>query len=180
VAAERTDLENPPRALREGQQMQQLALTRRHLNRGQPCGRTGRERRLERRNGGDQLSLEVGLDRGPGLIAHAHSPFRSAASPRATTGSRPPPLFGPANRAARAAERSGPAAPPGAMRRTARGPGAQALAEALGAREKSQAPQGPETFRKCALRATTGSDYASLTLAATPTAALFQRCAPSC
>src|ERR1017187_2720088 len=56
-----------------------------------------------------------------------------------------------------------------------RGPGVRPSGRTLGAREKPEAPQGPETFRKCALRTTTGPDYASLTLAATPTAALFLR-----
>src|ERR1039458_2082030 len=47
VAAERADLKNPLRALRERQQMQKLALARGDLNRGQPRGPPGPKRPRE-------------------------------------------------------------------------------------------------------------------------------------
>jgi hypothetical protein len=49
VAAQRADLEDPPGADRTGEQVQQLALGRRDVDRGQPGERVGLERGVEHR-----------------------------------------------------------------------------------------------------------------------------------
>ena len=61
------------RALEPRQQVQQLALVRRHVDRRQAGRGAGRERRLQRRVGRHEQVGDVAVDRGPPLLSHGFS-----------------------------------------------------------------------------------------------------------
>lgn len=68
---ERTDLENAARAGDACQQMEQLPLRRRHVDRRQPAGFIGIQCSVQRVVGTEQVSRDILIDTGPGEIAHS-------------------------------------------------------------------------------------------------------------
>src|SRR5262249_14857956 len=74
VAPERADFQNVPRPLEAGQEVQQLALVWRHVDRWQAGRGAVAERRVQRGIGGYERAGDVAIDRGPLLLRHESSP----------------------------------------------------------------------------------------------------------
>ena len=78
IASERSDLEDRARALHTGQQHQQLALIRRHVDGWKSSGCARLECGVEVGIGRDELVDDETIDCGPEVLAHRALPRRSA------------------------------------------------------------------------------------------------------